>query len=136
MASRWRAPRLVKMVVEHDVDRALDGLCTASERPPRVVVSAVLTLVLEIAHEGHEGRPVGTLFTVGNADAVLAHSRALILAPLAGHVPASTGIVDRQLRGTLKQLAFLDGAFVVADDGRVVRAFRAGEVVAMFAAPD
>jgi DNA integrity scanning protein DisA with diadenylate cyclase activity len=81
-------------------------------------------LVLDIVCEGHEGRAVGTLLTIGRASDVLGHSRPLILDPLAGHEPASTRIADDQLRGTLKQLAQLDGAFVMADDGTVVSACR------------
>jgi DNA integrity scanning protein DisA with diadenylate cyclase activity len=67
---------------------------------------------------------VGALFTIGNADDVLEKSRALILDPLAGHEPDSTRITNERLRGTLKQLAQLDGAFVVAEDGTVRSACR------------
>jgi DNA integrity scanning protein DisA with diadenylate cyclase activity len=35
--------------------------------------------------EGREGRRVGTLFTLGDEDAVLARSRPLLLDPLSGH---------------------------------------------------
>jgi len=44
-----------------------------------------LELAVEIAREGREGRRIGTLFTFGDADAVLARSRPLILDPLTGH---------------------------------------------------
>jgi DNA integrity scanning protein DisA with diadenylate cyclase activity len=83
-----------------------------------------LELALEIAREGREGRRIGTLFTVGKADAVLAASRALILDPLAGHAPSRTHIADPDLRGTLKELAQLDGAFVISEAGIVVAACR------------
>ena len=88
------------------------------------VLDPTLELAIEIAREGREGRRIGTLFTIGSADAVLASSRALILDPLAGHVPDATHITDPNLRGTLKELAQLDGAFVVAADGTVVAACR------------
>ena len=45
---------------------------------------------------------------------MLAASRALILDPLAGHAPARTHISDPDLRGTIKELAQLDGAFVIS----------------------
>src|SRR4029450_505150 len=79
---------------------------------------------LEIAREGREGRRIGTLFTVGKADEVLAASRALILDPLAGHAPARTHIADSDLRGTIKELAQLDGAFVISEAGFFVAACR------------
>ena len=83
-----------------------------------------MELALEIAREGREGRRIGTLFTLGHADAVLAASRALILDPLAGHTPAKTHITDPNLRGTIKELAQLDGAFVISESGAVVAACR------------
>ena len=88
------------------------------------VLESALELALEIAREGREGRRIGTLFTVGKADAVLAASRALILDPLAGHAPARTHITDPNLRGTIKELAQLDGAFVVSEAGFVLAACR------------
>jgi DNA integrity scanning protein DisA with diadenylate cyclase activity len=87
-------------------------------------VLAILTLALEIAREGREGKRVGTLFTVGHPDRVLASSRLMILDPLSGHSPQSTHVTDPRLRGTVKELAQLDGAFVVAEDGTVVSAGR------------
>ena len=90
----------------------------------RDVLHAVLELAVEIAREGREGRRVGTLLTIGDADAVLAHSRPLILDPLAGHAPHATSIFDENVRGTVKELAQLDGAFVLAEDGTVRAACR------------
>jgi len=88
------------------------------------VLESTVELALEIAREGREGRRIGTLFTLGKAEAVLAASRALILDPLAGHTPARTHISDPDLRGTVKELAQLDGAFVISELGTVVAACR------------
>jgi diadenylate cyclase len=104
--------------------KALEAICDVAAPCDRGVVEAVLTLAAEIAREGREGRKLGALFTVGRAEDVLAHSRALILDPLTGHTPPATHISDARLRGTVKQLAQLDGAFVVGDDGYVVAACR------------
>src|SRR4029079_13809496 len=84
------------------------------------VFEQTVELALEIAREGREGRRIGTLFTVGRAEAVLAASRPLILDPLAAHAPARTHITDPNLRGTIKELAQLDGAFVIAATGTAV----------------
>ena len=103
---------------------ALKALCSRISWCEPAVLESVLELALEIAREGREGRRIGTLFTLGKADAVLAASRALILDPLAGHTPARTHITDPDLRGTMKELAQLDGAFVISEDGTVVAACR------------
>jgi diadenylate cyclase len=84
------------------------------------VFDPVLELAIEIAREGREGRRIGTLLTIGQADAVMASSRPLILDPLSCHPPQLRRITDPGLRGTLKELAQLDGAFVLSDDGIVV----------------
>jgi len=84
----------------------------------------VVALAVEIAREGREGRKIGTLFTVGDHQAVLGHSRLLILDPLAGHPDEVKRIDDPNLRETVKELAQLDGAFIVSDSGVVVSAGR------------
>ena len=87
-------------------------------------VAATLSLALEIARNGGEEHRIGALFTLGNAERVLARSRPLILDPLRGHAQEATHISDPRVRGTVKELAKLDGAFVVADSGTVVAACR------------
>ena len=88
------------------------------------ILEPIIELAVEIAREGREGRRIGTIFTVGDAEAVLRRSRALILDPLAGHPEAVRYVTDPNMRGTLKELAQLDGAFVISDEGVVVAACR------------
>ncbi len=88
------------------------------------VLEQAVTLAVEIAREGREGRKIGTLFVIGDADEVLKSSRPLILDPLAGHPDEAKRIDDPNLRETLKELAQLDGAFVISEDGIVVSAAR------------
>jgi DNA integrity scanning protein DisA with diadenylate cyclase activity len=102
----------------------LKKLCSAVPWCAPGILEQTVELALEIAREGREGRRIGTLFTLGAAEAVLAASRPLILDPLAGHVPARTHISHPDLRGTLKELAQLDGAFVISEAGTVVAACR------------
>ena len=88
------------------------------------LVESLLGLAIEIAREGREGRKIGTIFMLGDADGVLRHSRPLILDPLAGHPAAARRVDDKNLRGTIKELAQLDGAFVVARSGIFVASCR------------
>jgi DNA integrity scanning protein DisA with diadenylate cyclase activity len=103
---------------------ALDDIALDAATAPVSVLRSVTELAIEIAREGREGRRVGTLFTAGAEDEVLQHSRCLILDPLAGHPEASRRIDDASLRETVKELAQLDGGFVVGAGGAVVSACR------------
>lgn len=84
----------------------------------------VLMVAVEIAREGREGRKIGTLFVVGDTDAVLERSRCLILDPLLGHPPDGKKIHAAEVRETVKELAQLDGGFIVDDHGVIVSAAR------------
>ena len=84
----------------------------------------VIILALEIAREGREGRRIGTMFVVADTEAVLNHSRSLILDPLQGHPDELRRMEDPNMRETVKELAQLDGAFIVSDEGIVVSACR------------
>ncbi|SPF31257.1 conserved hypothetical protein [Syntrophobacter sp. SbD1] len=84
----------------------------------------VIILAVEIAREGREGRRIGTMFVVADTENVIRHSRALILDPLLGHPAEEKQIADPDMRETVKELAQLDGAFVVSDEGTVVSACR------------
>jgi diadenylate cyclase len=100
------------------------SICQRVRRCNKKNLEPTIELAVEIAREGREGRRIGTLFTFGDADGVLARSRPLILDPLAGHTEEARQIRDPNLRGTIKELAQLDGAFVVSDQGIVVSACR------------
>jgi len=104
-------------------------LCQVTQYDAEVLES-LLGLAVEIAREGREGRRVGTLFTLGDADAVLARSRALILDPLLGHPESARLVTNPDLRGTIKELAQLDGGFVVSQGGIVLSACRYLDAVA------
>jgi len=98
-------------------------LCQIPDYDPETI-QPLIELAIEIAREGREGRRIGTLFTFGDEEAVLATSRALILDPLACHPESARQLSDSNLRGTIKELAQLDGAFVVSSSGMFVAACR------------
>ena len=99
-------------------------LCCPGTGVPPETLTAVITLAVEIAREGREGRRVGTLFAVGDCDAVRQVSRPLILDPLAGHPCEVRHISSNDMRETIKELAQLDGGFVVEEDGTVCHGAR------------
>jgi DNA integrity scanning protein DisA with diadenylate cyclase activity len=98
--------------------------CTGCEERRRRTLEEIVQLSVEIAREGREGRKIGTLFVVGDVDEVLLRSRPLILDPLFGHADELLDVKRPDFRETVKELAQLDGAFVVRDDGVFVSAGR------------
>src|ERR1700746_543074 len=104
-------------------------LCEVTEYDPGVL-EPLIGLAVEIAREGREGKRVGTLCRLGEEAAVLARSRPLILDPLLGHPESSRHITNLNLRGTFKELAQLDGGFVVSHEGIFLSACRYLDAVA------
>jgi diadenylate cyclase len=104
-------------------------LCQVTEYDAEVL-EPLIELAVEIAREGREGRRIGTLFTLGDEKAVLEKSRPLILDPLSGHPESSRHVASLNLRGTIKELAQLDGAFVVSRSGVFLSACRYLDAVA------
>ncbi len=88
------------------------------------VLERIALLSIELARAGREGRKIGTIFTIGDVEAVLKRSRTMILDPLAGHPAETKRIFYSDMRETVKELSQLDGAFVVSDTGVIVSACR------------
>lgn len=104
--------------------KIFDEICSERRGVNTAVLEQTVALAVEIAREGREGRKIGTLFVVGDTETVMSKSRPMILDPLQGHPDDAKHINDPNVRETLKELAQLDGAFVVSDEGVVVSAAR------------
>ena len=102
----------------------LDEVCSERRGVNTRTLRKVVQIAVEIAREGREGRKIGTLFVVGDSEEVIKHSRPLILDPLAGHPDEKKHLDDQDARETFKEIAQLDGAFIVSDDGVVLSAAR------------
>jgi hypothetical protein len=88
------------------------------------VFEGVLNLALELAHQGREGKPIGTIFALGDHEKVLQLSRQLVINPFHGYPEAERHILDPNLRETIREFSVIDGAFVIRDDGVVMAAGR------------
>jgi len=86
------------------------------------VLERIIALACEIAVEGREGKPVGTIFVIGDADRVLRHTKQLILNPFSGYREDALNILDPSLAETVKEFAAIDGAFIVRGDGVLLSA--------------
>jgi diadenylate cyclase len=101
-----------------------EEICTEKREVDRRVLEETVSLAVEIAREGREGRKIGTLFVVGDSGEVIKRSKPLILDPLHGHPDESKQIENPDMRETIKELAQLDGAFLVSNEGVVLSAAR------------
>ncbi len=86
------------------------------------VLERVIGLAGEIAVEGREGKPVGTIFVLGDTNSVNAYVRQLIINPFRGYSEAERNILDPGLVETIKEFASIDGAFIITGDGIVLSA--------------
>lgn len=93
-------------------------------RVPLDTLKIVVDLAVEIGREGREGKPVGTMFVVGDARKVLACSRAAGFDPVRGYSRKERNLSDPRVREGIKEIAQMDGAFVVSADGTVEAACR------------
>lgn len=88
------------------------------------IFERLLTIALELAEEGKEGKPVGTIFVLGDHEKVMELSSQMIINPF-GAVPESErNVMDAGLKETLREFSSIDGAFVIRDDGLVLAAGR------------
>ncbi|MBW1836974.1 MAG: DNA integrity scanning protein DisA nucleotide-binding domain protein, partial [Deltaproteobacteria bacterium] len=92
---------------------AFKEICGLKEYCKHEVLEHTIELAVEIAREGREGRKIGTLFIVSDENETLKRSKNLILDPLYGHPKEAKKICDPNVRETIKELAQLDGAFIV-----------------------
>jgi len=91
---------------------------------PFETLKAVVDVAVEIGREGREGKAVGTLIVVGDVRNVLARSRTLGFDPFRGYRRKERNLRDLRVREAIKEIAQLDGAFIVARDGTVEAACR------------
>ncbi len=91
---------------------------------PFETLKAVVDVAVEIGREGREGKAVGSLIVVGDARRVLARTRPLGFDPFRGYKRKERNLRDPRVREAIKEIAQLDGAFVVARDGTVEAACR------------
>ena len=88
-------------------------------RVPQDTLKLVVDLAIEIGREGREGKPVGTLFVVGDSRKVLSCSRAAGFDPVRGYSRRDRNLNDPRVREGIKEIAQMDGAIIVSADGTV-----------------
>lgn len=91
---------------------------------PLETLRMVVDMACEIGREGREGKSVGTLFVVGNHRKVMELSQEQVHDPFRGYPKSDRMIRSPRVRESIKELAQIDGAFVITADGLVQAAGR------------
>ena len=91
---------------------------------PLDVLRRCVELAVEIGREGREGRHVGTILCVGDHRRVLEKSHEGVHDPFKGYTQKEKLIRSGRVRESMKELAQIDGAFVISSDGVVNAAGR------------
>jgi DNA integrity scanning protein DisA with diadenylate cyclase activity len=104
--------RFYGLITHHDLKRI-------GRHVPVDLLLHVANLAIEIAQEGREGSPVGTLFVVGDTEKVLALSKPMIFNPFRGYPEDERKITDPKVQESVKELSRIDGAFIVKENGVV-----------------
>jgi diadenylate cyclase len=115
------------MLVEVSLESELFSGGVKDSFPPEMkpeVFETLLGIVLELANEGREGKPVGSIFVLGDHEKVLSMSTQLVFNPFKGHPEEALNINQPQLKESLKEFSSIDGAFVIREDGVVLAAGR------------
>lgn len=89
---------------------------------PLETLKTVVDLAVEIGREGREGKAVGTMFVVGDTRRVLTHCQPAGFDPVKGYPRSERDLHDPRVREATKEVATLDGAFIVSAEGTVEKA--------------
>ncbi|MDA7980546.1 MAG: diadenylate cyclase [Pirellulales bacterium] len=91
---------------------------------PLETLQSVVNLAVEIGREGREGKPVGTIFVVGDQRKVLSLSHPQGFDPVKGYNRKERDLRNARVREGVKEIAQMDGAFVISSDGIILGACR------------
>lgn len=111
-------------LAEHLGQLTVRDLRNLETKVPLETLKLVVDLALEIGREGREGKPVGTLFVVGDTRKVIQASHSAGFDPVRGYGRSERKLTDARVREGIKEIAQLDGAFVIGADGTVEAAAR------------
>jgi len=93
---------------------------------PLEVLRIMVDLAVEIGSEGREGKKVGALFVVGNHRKAMSMSHEQVHDPFKGYGKDERSIRSPKVRESIKELAQIDGAFIIGSDGV---AYAAGRIL-------
>ena len=95
---------------------------------PLKSLKVMIDLATQIGREGREGKKVGTMFVIGDTRRVLMHCKDSGFDPLKGYHRRMRNLFDPRVREDIKEIAQMDGAFIVSPDGIVEKSRQIIEV--------
>lgn len=114
---------LIEMGSESEVITA-KNIAGISDTVKPEVFEHLLSMAVELANKGREGKPIGTIFVLGDQDRVMQLSKQMIINPFRGYDEDERNILNPQLKETIREFSAIDGAFIIGDDGTVMTAGR------------
>jgi diadenylate cyclase len=110
--------------------KMLRDICGEERKCNPNVLETVLEIAVCMARLRGEQQNLGALFVVGDEKKVLKRSKPLILDPLENYPKEEKDIRDATVQGSLRELAKMDGAFIISSDGYALSAARYIETIA------
>ncbi|MCA9157348.1 MAG: DNA integrity scanning protein DisA nucleotide-binding domain protein [Planctomycetales bacterium] len=95
---------------------------------PLKSLKTVIDLASQIGREGREGKKVGTIFVVGDTRRVMQHCKDSGFDPLRGYKREMRSLFDAKVREDVKEIAQMDGAFIVSPEGVIEKSRQIIEV--------
>lgn len=116
------ASNLLDTIMVVDIEREFQSVIDRESEllPSSVkieVVERMIAIATELAVEGREGKPVGTLFVVGDSPKVMTMIKPLVLNPFHGYKDMERNVLNPFMDETIKEFSLIDGCFVVRGDG-------------------
>jgi len=81
------------------------------------VIERVIGIANELSVEGREGKPVGSIFVIGDIEELRPHIKQLILNPFYGYKPDDRNILNPFMDETVKEYSLIDGAIIIGGNG-------------------
>jgi DNA integrity scanning protein DisA with diadenylate cyclase activity len=120
LAGDVASPGATDTILVYRISETESTLAEMVESDP--VLATIVDIACELGRGGYHGAPVGTAFMIGDEREVLRRSEQLGMDPFKGHKPID--ITKKENREIVKSYAFLDGAFALDKDGKLLAAGR------------
>ncbi len=95
---------------------------------PLKSLKIVIDLAAQIGREGREGKKVGALFVIGDNRQILRHCKDSGFDPIRGYKRDMRNLHDARVREDIKEIAQMDGAFIISPDAVVEKSRQIIEV--------